>query len=62
MLGILIREGRFTDNIKTIHLIKFRLYRENLIPQQCQVQKTEPMFELMLACVSHDGCVTEFSV
>ena len=61
MLGILIKEGRFTDNIKTIHLIKLRLYRENLVPQQCQLQKTEHIFELMLVCVSHDGCVTEFS-
>lgn len=48
---MLIKEGRFTDNIKTVS--KFYLYRDFLT--LCQLQKSEHIFELMLACVSHEG-------
>lgn len=57
-----IKEGRFTDNIKTIYLIKFHLYRENLISSNASYRRLNIFFEFMFACVSHDGCVTELFV
>lgn len=60
MLGIVIKEGGFTNDIKAPYLIKFHVYREILTPSTAeQLQKSELIFELMFACVSHDGQVPE---